>query len=750
MSEPPTVLVSAKIGPVHLGRDAYVYVRQSTLTQLREHTESLLRQYELRERAVALGWDRHQVRVIDADLGRSGADATARQGFKDLVADVGLGRVGIVFGIEVSRLARNNSDWYQLLDLCAMTDTLIADTDGVYHPADFNDRLVLGLKGTMSEAELHLIRSRLTAGLRHKAARGELRQFLPVGFDYDENGAVVITPDEAVVEAIATVFRRFAELGTGRQVLLSLRGDGLLLPRRPTRTGRVHWAAATYPAVHDFLTNPVYAGAFVFGRTRTEKRLDPSGTVVARTILLPREEWTVLIPDHHPGFIDWATFEANTARLRENWRAPRGFGGGAPREGAALLQGRLRCGKCSRLMQTGYSGTKGNCPRYLCGRAKQLYGGEKGCQSLGGRRLENRVLKEVFAVLEPAALAATAQALTDAERAHAATVRTFELTAERARYEADRARRQYDAVEPENRLVARALERALEAKLAAQRQAERDLLAGRARRPVRLTDEEQAWLSRAGADVRAVFTAPSTTFRERKQLLRAILAEVVVTVAPATRTAGLRIIWQGGTSTELTMPLTKTGGHFRATDEDTVDLVRRLAEHYDDTTIALILSRQHRRTGTGLTFTKSRVQSLRVSRGIPSHRPPDTVPTDGDDDGDDAVVVTVAEAERLLGVGKVTIYRWLRDGFITGEQLTAGAPWRIRIDQAVRDHIVPAVPEGWVGLDQAATTLGIARQTVLHKVQRGELEAVHVNRGRRKGLRINVSSDQTGLFDQPS
>src|SRR5215207_2356555 len=554
MSDTSTMLVSAKIGPVHLGRDAYVYVRQSTLTQLREHTESLLRQYELRERAVALGWDPHQVRVIDADLGRSGADATGRQGFKDLVADVGLGRVGIVFGIEVSRLARNNSDWYQLLDLCALTDTLIADTDGVYHPADFNDRLVLGLKGTMSEAELHLIRSRLTAGLRHKAARGELRQFLPVGFDYDEAGAVMITPDEAVVEAIATVFRRFAELGTGRQVLLSLRGDGLLLPRRPTRTGRVQWAPATYPAVHDFLTNPVYAGAFVFGRTRTEKRLDPTGKVVQRTVMLTREQWSVLIPDHHPGFIDWATFEANSARLRQNWRAPRGFGGGAPGEGSALLQGRLRCGKCSRLMQTGYSGTQGNCPRYLCGRAKQLYGGEKGCQSLGGRRLENRVLEEVFAVLEPAALAATAQALTDAERAQTATMRAFELSVERARYEADRARRQYDAVEPENRLVARTLERTLEAKLAAQRQAERDLLAARARRPVRLTEQEQAWLSRAGADVRAVFTAPSTTFRERKQLLRAILAEVVVTVDPATRIAGLRIIWQGGTSTELTMP----------------------------------------------------------------------------------------------------------------------------------------------------------------------------------------------------
>src|SRR6476661_6382655 len=448
----PSLLLSAdKVAASHRSRDAYVYVRQSTPSQIVHHTESLARQYELRERAVMLGWPAHQVVVIDADLGRSGAQTAGRTGFKELVADVGLGKVGIVLGIEVSRLARNNADWYQLLDLCALTDTLIADTDGVYHPADFNDRLVLGLKGTMSEAELHLIRSRLTAGLRHKAARGELRQFLPVGFDYDEAGAVVITPDDAVVEAIATVFRRFAELGTGRQVLLSLREDGLLVPRRPTRTGRVHWASATYPAVHDFLTNPVYAGAFVFGRTRTEKRIDPSGKLVQRTSLLPRDQWAVLIPDHHPGFIDWVTYEANTARLRSNWRVPRGFGGGPPREGTALLQGRLRCGKCSRLMQTGYSGTNGNCPRYVCGRAKQLYGGEKTCQSIGGRRLEEHVLDAVFAVLQPAALAATGQALTDAERAHAATLHAFELSVERTRYETDRARRQYDSVEPENR-----------------------------------------------------------------------------------------------------------------------------------------------------------------------------------------------------------------------------------------------------------------------------------------------------------
>jgi DNA invertase Pin-like site-specific DNA recombinase len=745
VSERAGVLVPGKIGAVHLGRDAYVYVRQSTLTQVREHTESLVRQYELRERAVALGWDAHQVRVIDADLGRSGAEATAREGFKDLVADVGLGRVGIVFGIEVSRLARNNADWYQLLDLCALTDTLIADADGVYHPGDFNDRLVLGLKGTMSEAELHLIRSRLTAGLRHKAARGELRQWLPVGFDYDENDAIVITADEAVAEAIATVFRRFAELGSARQVLLSLRGDGLLLPRRPARTGgRVHWQAATYPAVHDLLTNPVYAGAFVFGRTRTEKRIDPAGRVISRTVALPREQWEVLIPDHHAGFIGWDTFEANTAALRANWRPPRGLGGGAPREGSALLQGRIRCGKCGRMMQTGYSGVKGNCPRYVCARAKQLYGGEKGCQSIGGRRLEQRVLDEVFTVLAPAALAATGRALADAEQAHAATLRVFELAAERARYEAGRARRQYDAVEPENRLVARTLERALEDKLAAQRKAERDLIAQQARRPVQLTEAELAWLARAGADVRAVFNAPGTTFRERKQLLRAILTEVVVTVDVAARAAAIAIVWQGGARTEITMAMTKVGGHFQTTSEDTVELVRRLAVHYDDTTIALILGRQHRQTGTGLPFTKSRVKTLRVSRGIPAFQPETVGPG-----SQDAVVVTVAEAERVLGVGKVTIYRWLRDGFLTGEQLTPNAPWRIRIDQAVRDRIVPQVPDGWAGLDQAAAILGIARQTVLHKVQRGQLAAVHVNRGRRKGLRINVRPDQDGLFDQP-
>jgi DNA invertase Pin-like site-specific DNA recombinase len=734
---------SGKVASSHLGRDAYVYVRQSTLAQVREHTESLERQYELAARAQALGWPAGQVVVIDEDLGRSGAESSQRAGFRSLVADVGLGKVGIILGIEVSRLARNNADWYQLLDLCAVTDTLIADGDGLYHPADFNDRLVLGLKGTMSEAELHLIRHRLTAGLRHKAAKGELRQGLAVGYVHDEDDRIVMDPDAAVQEAIATVFRRFDELGSARQVMLSLLEDNLLIPRRRAGSKRISWAPASYPAIHDLLTNPVYAGAFVFGRTRTEKRLDGAGRLVSRTREMPRDEWLILIPDHHPGFVSWERYERTQVELRANWRAPRGHGGGPVREGTALLQGRIRCGRCGRMMQTAYSGANGNCPRYSCARGRQLYGSERQCQSLGGRKLEQRVLAEVFTVLEPAATAATASALADAEAAYRRRLAAFELAAERVRFEAGRARRQFDAVEPENRLVGRSLERAWEQALVRQRQAEADLAAQQARKPTSLSPEETAWLARAGADLRAVFEAPSTTWRERKQLLRAIIAEVVITCHAAEHRADVTIVWEGGASTSFTHELNKRGGHWRATDEDTVDLIRRLAERYPDQQIASILSRQGRRTGTGLAFTKTRVANVRHSRAIPAFQ---AAPASDTPDDDNVEVVSITKAEKILGMNKTTIYRWINDGFIDAEQLTPGGPWHIRITDELRRRVVPEVPEGWLSLDQAAKALGVARQTVLHKVQRGELASVQVTHGRRKGLRIQVEQPAVGLF----
>jgi hypothetical protein len=416
-----------------------------------------------------------------------------------------------------------------------------------------------------------------------------------------------------------------------------------------------------------------------------------------------------------------------------------------PATGRALLQGLLRCGQCGRIMQVGYSGPTGNSPRYLCGRAQQLYAAERGCQSIGGGRLEKTVLQQVFAVLAPAALSATAAALAQADVAYRDRLSVFETNVERSRYEADRARRQYDLVEPENRLVARTLEATLEAKLTAVRAAENDLIAQRARHPRTLTADETAWLTTAGADVRAVFEAPTSTTIERKQLIRAVINEIVLTVDTEQRIAYLRIIWQGGADTQTSMTMTKPGGHPRVTDEETLALVERLATHYDDTTIALILSKQHRRTATGLTWTKTRVKALRISHGIPAHQ--HNQPVGGGIQDED--VVTAEEAGRRLGVSKFTIYRWLREGFIAGEQLTPAAPWRIRITPELRDRVRPDAPDGWLPLAQAAAALGLARQTVLHKVHRGELAAIQVTSGKRKGLRVNVNPDQPGLFNNP-
>ena len=392
----------SKITDDHRRRRAVVYVRQSTLGQVERNTESLARQYALRERAVELGWPEAWVAVIDGDLGRSGASTEGRTGFKELVAEVGLGQVGVVLALEVSRLARSSADWHQLLDLCALTGTLIADQDGIYSPQDFNDRLLLGLKGTMSEAELHLIRARLEGGLRNKAERGELRLALPVGLDRDEDDRIVLCPDEQVRHAIERVFCLWRQLGSARQVVAELVTEGQRLPRRTVGSRRIRWARASYSAVHDFLTNPVYAGAFVFGRTRQRKQLDADGRVTRKTVELPIEQWSVCLPEHHPGYVSWEQYLATRERLRQNVRA-RGEGGGAAREGQALLQGLARCGRCGRRMQVAYSGTSGRVPRYACVRGHQLHATERACQSLGGVRLDKAVAE---AFLEPSALPA--------------------------------------------------------------------------------------------------------------------------------------------------------------------------------------------------------------------------------------------------------------------------------------------------------------------------------------------------------
>ena len=517
--------------------------------------------------------------------------------------------------------------------------------------------------------------------------------------------------------------------------------------RRDIRTGKITWAQASYPAVHDILIHPGYAGVFAYGRSKTEKHMDAGGTVITRQRRLPRDQWAVMIPGHHPGYISLETYDANIARLAANSPPPAGGAGGAAREGGAWLQGLLRCGRCGRLMQVNYHSS--GSPAYRCGRANQMYGAAT-CQRIGGRRLHETVLAELLAALAPACLAATIQAMADTEAQFRQNLAVFERALERARFEASRAHRQYDNVEPENRLVARTLEAALEDKLTAVRTAENQLAAQQARRPVTLTGEETAWITAAGADLRAIFQAPATTNAQRKELIRAVITEVTVTIQDnggddTARTCQVQIIWQGGASTALQMPIPASGHHGRVTSEDTLDLVRRLASRYDDTTIAQILGQQNRRTATGLPFRKTHVRALRAYHRIPEYQAPANV-TPG---CQDATVVSITEAGRQLGVSSATIYRWLRDGFVTGEQLTPGAPWQVRIDQQLRDRIRPQAPDGWLPLSQAAARLGVARQTVLNKVQRGELNAIYLTRGRRKGLRIQAEYGQAGLFDTP-
>jgi DNA invertase Pin-like site-specific DNA recombinase len=717
-----------KVTEEHRRRRAVVYVRQSSVGQVERNTESAARQYALRERAVELGWPAGSVAVVDEDTGRSGASSDGRLGFRELVAEVGLGHVGLILALETSRLARCSADWHRLLDLCALTGTLIADGDGVYSPADFNDRLLLGLKGTMSEAELHFIRARLVGGLRNKAARGELRLPLPVGLDRDDDDRVVLCPDEQVRHAIDRVFGLWRQLGSARQVVLELIAEGQQLPRRSVGQRRIRWARASYGAVHDILTNPAYAGAFVFGRQRVVKRLDEHGQVRVGRVDVPIEEWSVCLPDHHPGYVTWDEYLATRGRLRANVR-PRGEGGGAAREGGALLQGLVRCGRCGRKMQVSYSGTTGKVGRYACVRGRDSHGTGRACQSLGGARLDRAVAEAFLDAAAPAGITATAGAIGELEAQHEQRLAGQRLAVERAQYETDRARRKFDACEPENRLVGRTLEHALEQALSALEREHGRLAQLERARPVALNDQEREALARLARDLPRLWAAPSTTDRDRKELLRTLISEVIVTAHHDERRAAIEVHWEGGARTELSVPLRVPGKLERdRTAEDTVELIRRLAEHQTDRQIAGILARQGHLTGTGLPFTEARVRGVRKRAGIPAAPPPD--PT--------GELVTIEQAMSELGVSTYTIRRWINNGLLPAEQTTPGAPWRIRLTDEIRARFVPDIPDGYVPLADAARQLGCARQTVLHKVQRGELDAIHVTNGQRKGLRIKV------------
>src|ERR1700761_3093569 len=733
---------SGKVKLSHTRRAAFVYVRQSSPQQVEYNRESTARQYALVERACELGWAREHVVLIDEDLGLSGSSTDERSAFARLPAEVALGHVGIVLVLEVSRLARNNADWYRLLDLCGLTDTLIGDADGIYHPAMFNDRLVLGLKGTMSEAELHILRARLDGGIRNKAARGELRRGLPVGFVWgEEDGEVRFQPDEAVVGAIRTVFSKFTELGSARKVWLWFRSEGLFFPLRASMKSPIRWVAPTYTAIHHVLTNPVYAGAYAYGKCRHERYVDEQGRFRRRTRHLPQAEWAVLLPDHHLGFIDWTTYQANQTRIDANVHPQPHQAGGAVREGAALLQGLAICGKCGRHLHTHYRGRNAS-PGYHCSGKDIVQGRGVYCLNVGGIQIDQAVTEAFLKALTPAAVEATEQALRQLEADHDAALAQWRLAVERARYEAERAERQYRAVEPENRLVARGLETEWEKRLRDLAAAEAELERRQQQRPRTLSPAEKTRIRALGSDLRKVWTAPTTTDRERKELLRTLLEEVIVAIHRPEHQAHLTLRWRGGELTDIDLPLPRSQPRGLRTGEDTISLLRRLAVLYPDEVIAGILNRQGRKTATGERFTANQVGCLRRYRNILRFQP-QAEPPDGE-------LVTIRKAAQILGMNTSGIHRWLADGFIAGEQVTPGAPWQIRITDQLRARVVAEAPPEYLPMLETTIKLGVSRQTVLQRVKRGELQAMLVTQGRRKGLRIRVIDQQSTLFEQLS
>ena len=669
-----------KITPEHLARSAVVYVRQSTADQVLNNHESRRRQYGLVERARALGWS--AIDVIDDDLGRSGS-GIARPGFEKLLAAICEGRVGAVVSIEASRLARNGRDWHTLLEFCGLVGTLIIDEEAVYEPRQANDRLLLGMKGTMSEMELSLFRQRSLEALKQKARRGELFMTVATGYVRIGHDGIEKDPDRRVQEAITLVFAKFAELQTVRQLHLWMRQEGINLPAvgyGPEGRG-VTWKLPVYNTVHHILTNPIYAGAYAFGRTGSRVTIEAGRKRIVRGFRLERSAWDTLILDHHEGYIGWAEFERNQRLISDNANGRSFMSRGSVRRGEALLAGLLRCGHCGRKLHVAYSGENGSSGRYHCRGGQLNHGGDR-CISFGGMRIDQAVGAEVIERLQPlgvdAAIAATeARGVEDAEKR-----RHVELALEQARYEVARARRQYDAVDPDNRLVAAELEYRWNERLLAAHglEQQRDALEASSRPAMTVT--ERAQLLALGADVERAWHSPDATPATRKRIIRTLIEEIVVSVQDDA--LALVIRWAGNDHTSLSVRKNRRGQHRWSAEADVIELVQVLARQMPDPAIAAVLNRAGKMTGRGHGWTRSRVCSLRNHRQIAAYR-----------NGERAErgEVTLEEAATVLKVSEATVRRLIQEKVLPAQQLCKGAPWVIRAsvleDETVRsaaDH----------------------------------------------------------------
>ncbi|HEX5620040.1 MAG TPA: recombinase family protein [Solirubrobacteraceae bacterium] len=663
-----------KISAAHLERVAVVYVRQSTLAQVRQHTESTQRQYALAAEAERLGWPAARVEVIDDDLGLSGRSADGRSGFRELVGRVCVGEVGAILGLEVSRLARSSADLQRLLELARLTDTLVIDADGIYDLADFNDRLLLGLKGTMSEAELHLLAGRLQGAKLAAAERGELRFPLPVGLVYDDEGQTVIDPDEEVRSAVADVFAAFEQTGSAYGVVGAF--EGRRFPRRAyggAWAGELRWGRLTHSRALGVLSNPAYAGAYVYGRYRSRRLVDPDGTIRATTVELPRSEWAVVIHDHHPGYIDWETFLRNQARLQRNRT---NAGERPPREGEALLQGILLCSGCGRQMSTRYQAGRGY---YECSKSRADHVETPRCRSVRSDTLDEAVARRLLDALSPDEVALALAAADEVQQRRVRSTRAAELAVERARYEADRAERAFHACEPEHRLVARSLEQRWEARLAALAEAEQALTQAKAAvAPLPPPAELEALC----ADLPGLWAAPTTSNRDRKRILRTLIADVTLISEPGAKQLGIGIRWQSGASEQLAVERPPRAQDARRTPAAAVELARRRGPELTNHELAAELNAAGQRTGTGRPFDLDAVQWLRWRYRIPA--PPPLA----------AGEFSVRDVARRLGVSDGVVYYWIARGQLDARRGPAHRlyiPFPPEVEQACRERVANSV-----------------------------------------------------------
>ena len=647
---------ASKVTAAHLSRTALLYVRQSSLKQVLHNTESAVRQYDLRGKATALGWDASQITVIDIDQGQSGASAADREGFQHLVAEVSLGRAGIVLGLECSRLARNSADWHQLLELCGMTGTLICDEDGLYDPRNFNDRLLLGLKGALSEAELHLIRARLRGGQISKARRGELIMPLPTGLVYDAAGHVILDPDTAIQAALRHLFTTFEATGSATAVVKAFRAAGLTFPwrhRKGPRKGEVDWQPLQHHRVLRVLHNPRYAGAFTYGRRRDRKL--PGGKTV--TTKLPREEWIAFIPGAHPGYITLDQHEANIATLAANAAAHgRDRAAGPPREGTALLQGIIICGRCGLRMTVRYH-TRGatQIPSYACQR-DGIENGRPFCAVIPGRTLDEHVGQLLLDTLTPLAVEAALQVSAELRQRAADADALRAAHVDRARYHADLARRRYLAVDPANRLVAGTLEADWNTALRALGDTQAAYDKARDQHPGTLTPAQKDRIAQLVTDLPGIWNDPATPMRERKRIARLLLTDVTATRTSDTITAHVRLA--GGQHRTLTLPVPEPAWKTRQTPAATITEIDTLLNHHTCAEIAGILRSRGLANGQGQPLTPVMVQRAIRTYQLRSRRQRLA----------DAGLIPLSQMAALLGASTATVKDWYHAGIVTGQR----------------------------------------------------------------------------------